>query len=129
MVDHDMQALLEELETYKTEKESVRAIVGQIGGKKNSQTEKIVNYFFILAIALLFAFDVARHAFHLKVPLPPMFSLEVGVLLVSIKIIWMMHKQAQVEHFQFWILNSIEFRITDVSKRIKSLEQYIQYKN
>ena len=45
------------------------------------------------------------------IPLPPLFSIEIGLLLVSIKIIWMIHKQMKVERFQFWILNLIEYRI------------------
>ncbi|MFC1504857.1 hypothetical protein ACFL6D_05520 [Spirochaetota bacterium] len=44
---------------------------------------------------------------------------------MSIKIIWMLHKQTKVEHFQFWILNSIEFRINDISKQIQDLKSKI----
>jgi hypothetical protein len=55
-------------------------------------------------------------------PLPPLFSIELGVLLVSVKIIWMIHKQARVEHFQFWILNSIEFRLNEITKSVRRLE-------
>ncbi len=36
---------------------------------------------------------------------------------------WMIHKQARVEHFQFWILNSIEFRLNDVSKKLSRIEE------
>ena len=52
-----------------------------------------------------------------------MFSLGLGVLLVSVKIVWMIHKQAKVEHFQFWILNSIEFRLNDIAKTINRIEE------
>jgi len=47
-------------------------------------------------------------------------------LLVSIKIIWMMHKSTKVEHFQFWILNSIEFRLNDVAKQVRQLEKTVE---
>ncbi len=55
-----------------------------------------------------------------------MFSIEIGVLLVSLKIIWMMHKQTKVEHFQFWILNSIEFRLNDMSKKIEKIRKELK---
>jgi hypothetical protein len=38
----------------------------------------------------------------------------------------MMHKQIKVEHFQFWILNSIEFRLNDVSKRMSKIEKMLK---
>ena len=46
-----------------------------------------------------------------------------AVLLVSVKIIWMIHRQAKIDHFQFWILNSIEFQMTMISRRLTSLEE------
>ena len=70
--------------------------------------------------------DIARHCFHFQVPLPEMFSLEIAILLVSVKIIWMIHIQTKVEHFQFWILNSIEFRLNDIAKRIRTIEAQIK---
>jgi len=30
-----------------------------------------------------------------------------------------------VEHFQFWILNSIEFRLNDISRRIEGIEKKV----
>ncbi len=41
------------------------------------------------------------------------------------KSIWMMHKSTKVEHFQFWILNSIEFRLNDVAKQLRNLEKTV----
>ena len=34
----------------------------------------------------------------------------------------MIHKQSKVEHFQFWILSSIEFRLTELAKDVRSLK-------
>jgi hypothetical protein len=36
--------------------------------------------------------------------------------------VWMISKQTKVEHFQFWILNSIEFQINLMSKKIRDIE-------
>ena len=119
------EALLEELEQFRKEKERIRLLVGQIGGKGSEKRDHIINVVFIVAMLLLFIFDLLRHVFHMEVPLPQLFSLELAVLLVSMKIIWMIHKGTKVEHFQFWVLNSIEFRLNDVSKHIREIEKKI----
>lgn len=120
-IDHN--ALLEELEQFRKEKERIRMLVGQIGGKHSQKHDQYMNIGFIIALIVLFLLDILRHVFHINVPLPQMFSIELAVLLVSIKIIWMIHKGTKVEHFQFWVLNSIEFRLNDVSKHIHEIEK------
>ena len=124
-VDHDAEAraLQDELDQYRQEKEKIRDIVGQIGGVASTRKDKTWNTVFIVAIAFLLMLDIARHVLDWHVPIPPLFSIELGVLLVSVKIIWMVHKQTRIEHFQFWILNSIEFRLNDMSKRIREIER------
>lgn len=126
MAQSDTANLMEELEQFRQEKEKIRQLVGQIGGKAANKRDKVINIAFIVAIVTLLALDVLRHLLGILVPLPPLFSIELSVLLVSIKIIWMIHKQAKVEHFQFWILNSIEFRLNDVSKRMRQIDQRLQ---
>lgn len=123
MQELDPIKLKEELDQFKKEKEKIRQLMGQIGGKNTDRNDRRINAVFIVLIALLFCGDVARHFLHIETPLPPLFSLEIGVLLVSIKIIWMMHRSTKVEHFQFWILNSIEFRLNDIAKQIRKLEK------
>ena len=124
----DHSALLEELEHFRQEKERIRILVGQIGGKGSQQRDYIINIVFITVMVFLFAFDLVRHIFHMQIPLPQMFSLELAVLLVSIKIIWMIHKGNKVEHFQFWVLNSIEFRLNDLSKHVREIDKKLSAK-
>ncbi len=114
--------LTEDLKQFQAEKEKVRKIVGQIGGTGSPKREKVVTTVFAGLLLLLFAADISRHLLGISVPLPPLFSLELGILLVSIKIIWMIHNQTRVEHFQFWILNSLEFRIDQISNRLDDIE-------
>jgi hypothetical protein len=121
----DTTALREELEQFSKEKEEIRALVGQIGGTKSNRRDRAINIVFLTAIGLLFVADVLRHLLHTDVPLPPLFSIELGVLLVSVKIVWMIHKQSKVEHFQFWILNSIEFRLNEITKTVRRLEDKV----
>ena len=126
MSEQEIKALQEELEQYRKEIEKIKNIIGSIGGKTLNKYDKIYNRVFIVLLAVFFLLDILRHFFNVKTSLPPLFSLEIGLLLVSIKIIWMIHKQTKVEHFQFWILNSIEFRVNDISKKIKNIEKYIK---
>ena len=125
-LDSESTLLVEELEHFRQEKEKIRNLVGQIGGKASRKRDMIVNIVFVIAIASIFALDILRHALNIPVPLTALFSIELGVLLVSIKIVWMIYKQGKVEHFQFWILNSIEFRLNDVAKRLHKIEAKLQ---
>lgn len=119
----DQNALLEELEQFRKEKERIRMLIGQIGGKHSQKKDNILNIVFIVAMVLLLAMDLLHHCFHIRMPLPSILSLELAVLLVSIKIIWMIHKSTKVEHFQFWVLNSIEFRLNDVARRLHEIDK------
>ncbi|MCP3965632.1 MAG: hypothetical protein GY750_14735 [Lentisphaerae bacterium] len=126
-LDDELLALRQELEDYRKEKEQIRQVIGAIGGADSQKKDKVFNIAFIGVLVLIFGIDILRHFFDLRIPkFTAMLSLEVGVLMVSIKIIWMMHKQNKVEHFQFWILNSIEFRLNSVAKRIRSLERLLK---
>lgn len=121
----DADSLREELAHFQAEKEKIRQIVGQIGGQQNSRRDRVLTILFIVLMVALFTLDVVRELTNLEMPLPHLFSIEIGILLVSIKIIWMIHSHDKVSHFQFWILNSIEFRLTDLSKRIRSIEKSV----
>jgi hypothetical protein len=119
-------ALQDELNHFREEKEKVRQLVGQIGGKKATKRDKIINKAFIICLIGLFVVDIIIILFKLDISLiTTEFTIILALLMVSLKIIWMIHKQAKVEHFQFWILNSIEFRLNDISKRIKNIEKKI----
>ena len=118
----DTQALQDELEQFRKEKAQIKQLVGRIGGAKSNRRDAVFNAIFMALILALFVVDLLRHVVHIDVPLPPLFSLELGVLLVSVKIIWMIHKQTKVEHFQFWILNSIEFRLNELGRRLRAIE-------
>ena len=126
MEELDPIKLKAELDQFKKEKEKIRQLMGQIGGKDAERQDRWANRFFITAISLIALNDFLHHIFGIHTPIPSLFSLEIAVLLVSIKIIWMMHKSTKVEHFQFWILNSIEYRLNDVAKQLRHLEKTVE---
>jgi len=126
MEELDPIKLKAELDQFKKEKEKIRQLMGQIGGKDAEKQDRWINIIFITAIALLAINDILHHVFHIETPVSVDFSIGLAVLLVSIKIIWMMHRSTKVEHFQFWILNSIEFRLNDVAKQLRNLEKTVK---
>ncbi|MCK5131894.1 MAG: hypothetical protein KAR40_07055 [Candidatus Sabulitectum sp.] len=116
-----------EINQYKNEKESVRKVLGQIGGTATARKEKAINIAFATLVVLFFSFDVMRHALHISIDfIPELFSVEIALLLVSMKIIWMIHRQQKVEHFQFWILNTIEFQMNNSAVRIRRIEKMLE---
>ncbi|MFC1504858.1 hypothetical protein ACFL6D_05525 [Spirochaetota bacterium] len=54
MKSEDIITLQRELEQYKKDKEQIRNIVGQIGGKVSSKHDTIINIIFIALISILF---------------------------------------------------------------------------
>jgi len=118
----EMESLRAELAHYKAEKDKIRDIVGQLGGTTARRRQRIINVVFLALVVSAFLFDVLRSVFDWGIPfLPPLLLLEIAVLLVSLKIIWMIHTQSRVDHFQFWILHSIEFQMNMLSRRISDL--------
>lgn len=108
----------EELDEFQKEKERIRSIVGQIGGANNSQHKMINLLFVVLIIALLILGVVLQ-----KITL--FLTLEVAVLLGIFKLIWMFYEAQRASHFQFWILNSLEYRINEVDRKVKKIEKIL----
>jgi hypothetical protein len=121
-----IEELEAELKIYREERERIKDFIGRIGGKTDAKNDKIINSVFFISIFLLMIFDIVRHALELNIPLPPLFSVEVAIFLVSIKIVWMIHRQTKVNHFEFWTLNSIEYRINNLSRQLNELQQKIE---
>ena len=121
-----MEALKAELEHYKTDKEKIRDLVGCIGGRANRRQRAVTNAIFLLLVISAFGFELLRLCLGWEMSyLPSVLVVEVAVLLVSLKIIWMIHMQSKVDHFQFWILHSIEFQMSMLSRRINKMSEAI----
>lgn len=109
--------LQDELEHYRLEQEKVKQIVGSIGGAHQNQKHKIFNAVFLFIVVVSFFMGGVLHY------IPVTLSLELGVLLVSLKIAWMIHEQQKVNHFQFWILNSLEIRLNSLQTGSRRLHK------
>ncbi len=119
--DQEFEQLLDELASYKNEKEKLRNILGQIGGRTGNFS-KVITVIFVSLVIVLFLVDLYRNIFYFD-NWSSVLTVEIGLFLVSIKLIWMMHLQSKVSHFQFWILNAIEFKVNRISKKINELER------
>ncbi len=114
------EEIIKEINEYNKERDQIKMMLGKIGGTAYSSIDMIMNILFLTIILGLFALEFTTHW------LPSYISLEVSVLLVSIKIVWMIHSQYKTNHFQFWILNSIEYRMNTVAGKVKKIEKSLE---
>jgi hypothetical protein len=115
-IEDEISDLKYELEHFEQEKERVRAIIGKVGGVPRFRT-KLIN---ILFIVIIIAAGVISIFSGEKLRL---LMVELTTVMLSIKIIYMIHMQARVNHFKFWILSAIEWRINEVMTQVKQLKQ------
>ena len=120
--DRSMDELVAELESYRRQRKALDTLVKEIGGKGSAKRTTILNVVFIAALTILFTLDVLRHFMEFTY-IPENLSLQIGVVMISLKVIWLAHKRNQVEHFQFWIMNSLELRINQILDEVKAVRK------
>ena len=114
----------------KTEKDRIRDIVGRIGGRADRRKQQAINAIFLILVVGAFAFELLRFAIGWEMnSLPSVLVVELAVLLVSLKIIWMIHTQSKVDHFQFYVLHSIEFQMSMLARRMNELTKELNSRN
>jgi len=111
-IENEISDLKQELEHFQQEKERVRAIIGKIGGVPKFRT-KLINILFISAVVIcLIVSTIWRGEVRILM-------IELTTVMLSLKIIYLIHCQNRINHFKFWILSSIEWRINEMMKFIK----------
>jgi len=115
-IEDEISDLKQELENFQQEKERVRAIVGKVGGMPKFST-KLINILFIVVIAASVVISVvAGEKWRLLM-------IELAMVALSIKIIYLIHCQMRINHFKFWILSSLEWRLNEIMKLIKQMKK------
>lgn len=115
-LEEEMDDLRQELENFQQEKERVRCIVGKIGGVPTFHTKLINSLFTIVLIAsVVVSFFGGEKLRSLMI--------EVAVIALSVKIIYMIHCQTKVNHFKLWMLSSIEWRLNEIMKLVRKLDE------
>jgi len=78
---------------------------------------KIINAVFIIVILVSLAISiVGGEKWRLLM-------IEIATVALSIKIIYLIHSQMRVAHFEFWILSSLEWRINEIMKQLRALRK------
>ncbi|MHC4456259.1 MAG: hypothetical protein ACYS0I_04040 [Planctomycetota bacterium] len=114
-LEDEIDDLRQELEHFQEEKERVRQIIGKIGGVPKLRT-KLINAIFIVVIVGSIAVSVVGGQ-NLR-----LLMIEVATVALSLKIIYLLHCQARVTHFEFWVLSSLEWRLIEMMKQLKKSE-------
>jgi len=115
-LEDEISDLKQELESFQKEKERVRAIIGKIGGVPKFQT-KLINIIFVSIIIVSVVISIIGGE-SLR-----LLMIELATVTLSAKIIYMIHLQMRINHFQFWVLSSIEWRINEAIKHMRQLKQ------
>lgn len=115
-LEEELEDLRKELESFQKEKERVRAIVGKIGGVPRTQA-KILNIVFIAVIAISLVISVVGGEQW------RLLMIEIATVALALKIIYLIHSQMKVAHFEFWILSSLEWRINEMMKQLRELQR------
>ncbi len=90
-------------------------IVGKVGSVPTFNTKAFNIIFFTLIIASLVVSIIAKGTLRLAMS-------ELAIAAISFKLIFLMHNQSRVNHFQLWILTSLEWRLNEMMKEIKELK-------
>lgn len=115
--EHLKQDLLE----FQKEKERIRNIVGEVGGS-NSKQHRLINRIFLIIILILLVLGVVLKKITLVL------TIQIASILGIFKIIWMFYESQRANHFQFWILNSLEYKIDEMDRRLKKIEKMLNNK-
>ena len=116
------QKIEEEIQSFEKERQKIRNIIGRIGGKPTHKS-RIINIIFFALVLAVFTCSIiwgGRVRF---------FMIELGILLVSLKLVYFLDSHMRLNHFQFWILNSLEFRMNNMYSRIKKIERLVSEKS
>ena len=115
-IEEELEDLKQDLENFQQEKERIRAIVGQIGGIPTFNT-KFYNIIFIAIIIIPLVISMMSSE---KVQL---LMIELAAAAVSVKILYMIHCQNRVNHFQLWMMSSLEWRINEMMKLLRTVKK------
>ena len=113
-LEEELQKLRQEIDNFKKERERIRNIVGKIGGVPSLEA-KLINIAFVLGVILplMLSFVLSERYSIL------MIDIAIGVL--SLKLIYLVHQLTKVNHFELWILTSLEWRMNEIINEIRAV--------
>jgi hypothetical protein len=115
-LEDEISDLRRELEHFQHEKERVRAILGKVGGVPTFN-QKVINAVFMIVIVVSVTISIiGGEKWRLLM-------IELATVALALKIIYLIHCQMRMNHFEFWILSSIEWRINEMMTYIKQMRK------
>ncbi|RKZ23474.1 hypothetical protein DRQ16_00865 [bacterium] len=99
--------------------ENIKKSYGEIG-RKTTKRDRVITWIFILAVIACFVLAHITRGFFRTL------SLEIGLLLLSIKIGIMFHNEIRINHIKFWILTSIEERLELLISEVRELKRMMK---
>lgn len=108
------QELEQEIKSFEKDRDNIRKIIGKIGGIPTTMA-RVVNSIFVVLVLTVFALSIVYGG---KIRF---FMIEVGILLLSLKLVYFLESQMRLNHFQFWILSSLEWRLDKIDKKLKEI--------
>jgi hypothetical protein len=99
-----------------SETDRIQGSIGAIGGKPRLKG-KLLNAVFVLGVVGAFTMSLVTRG------TSRMVFIDVGLLLLSLKLAYHLHTEAKVNHAQFWILATLEDRLLDVITELRSLRK------
>ena len=103
-----------EIHSFEQDREKIRSIIGRIGGMPTTAA-RIINIVFIILVLAVFAMSIVWGG---KVRF---FMIEAGILLLSLKLVYFLESHMRLNHFQFWILSSLEWRLDKIEKKLNEI--------
>ena len=89
---------------------------------KNAKAIIIYSTIFAVAIILVSSFTFYQMYLFSEDTLQ-LAMLEIATAAVSAKLIYLIHNQSRVSHFQLWILSSLEWQINELSKTLNRMNR------
>lgn len=106
------EELKKELEDFYEKKQKLRKLV-----EKQAKKEMLFNITFLVIVLGFFILGAILK--HIDATL----SLEIAILLVSVKMVWMIYEQQKANHFFFWILSTLEHEVNQLHVTIHTLKK------
>lgn len=119
MTEQEQEVLLKELEAFSKEKDRVKKIVGKIGGSNNIQNKRVNTLLVFMVFTLLFTGGVLE-----KISIE--LAMYCSILIVLSKLIWILYEMKKANHFQYWILNSLEVKLNEISIKVRKIEKLLE---
>ena len=110
------EELESEIKSFEQERDKIRKIIGRIGGRP-SQKSRLINIIFIVLVLTVFAMSIVWGG---KMRF---FMIEAGILLLSLKLVYFLESYMRLNHFQFWILSSLEWRLDKIDKMLREISK------